>query len=109
MELTFNKEDTGWYVDLPDYDGPKEDLVMVLGADTLLDILAQDDCVVRTFIYEEDPGTSDFELRRLKDESDGYWYLAKSEVFEFEVWLCKVTKFVFGHFPRELYLAKSSL
>jgi len=38
MRLDFYKETTGeWYIDLPDYPGPKEDLQMVLGADKMLD------------------------------------------------------------------------
>ena len=39
MELTFEKwEDGRWFVVLPDYDGPQEDLEMVDGADKFLDV-----------------------------------------------------------------------
>ena len=37
MELTFEKwEDGRWFVVLPDYDGPQEDLEMVDGADEFM-------------------------------------------------------------------------
>lgn len=40
MEITFEKwEDGRWFVVLPDYDGPQEDLEMVDGADEFLDVL----------------------------------------------------------------------
>ena len=43
MELTFEKwEDGRWFVVLPDYDGPQEDLEMVDGADKFLDVLTTD-------------------------------------------------------------------
>ena len=38
----FYKEETGrWYVDLPEWEGEKAELEMVLGADTFLEILSQ--------------------------------------------------------------------
>lgn len=40
-ELTFVKEDKLWYVSLPDYPGYKEDLLMVAGADDLLEFINQ--------------------------------------------------------------------
>ena len=36
----FYKENSTWYIDLPTWQGDKADLAMVLGADTLLDHLA---------------------------------------------------------------------
>ena len=39
----FNKEeDNRWFVDLPEWEGEKDELEMVLGADMLLDIISKD-------------------------------------------------------------------
>ena len=43
-QFKFYKEETGrWYVDLPEWEGEKDELEMVAGADIFLEILAQDE------------------------------------------------------------------
>jgi hypothetical protein len=49
---TFNKYQERWYVDLPEWDGPQDDLEMVMGADTLLDIISQGSDSVRIQISD---------------------------------------------------------
>ena len=39
-KFKFYKEDNKWFVDLPEWEGEKDDLEMVMGADLLLDILS---------------------------------------------------------------------
>lgn len=104
--LNFNKDiESRWYVDLPDWDGPEKDLEMVLGADTMLDILSQGESFVNISI-----STSDFRGRRhtlfqKEEEGGGFWYRLETEFgTEFPVWLCYVTKYVFGEFPSVLYV-----
>ncbi len=47
MELLFEKEENNnWYVVLPEWEGSKEELQMVSGADTMLDIIAQGNTTV---------------------------------------------------------------
>ena len=102
--LTFNKEKDGrWYVDLPTWDGDKSELEMVLGADTMLDIISQGDEEVHLFISEE-PFDHTFELSFVKEEYEGASYVLSSELYNFNVWLCHVTKFVFEHFPQKIYI-----
>ncbi len=38
----YKEEDNRWYIDLPEWEGSKEDLEMVLGADVLLFNLANE-------------------------------------------------------------------
>jgi hypothetical protein len=49
----FEKELDGWYVDLPEWEGSKADLQMVMGADTFLDILCQGEWIVWLTLSDE--------------------------------------------------------
>jgi len=101
---TFVKDEDGrWYIDLPEWEGPQEDLEMVMGADTMLDIIAQgeDDVVISisdTYVPHK------MRLEFIREESDGGMYQLHSTLHSFEVWLCHVTKFVFGNLPETLYI-----
>jgi len=108
----FEKEsDNRWYVVLPEWEGDHADLEMVMGADCLLDLLSQGEDIVHmtmsTANFENHTGSMLFN----KEESDGGWYYLDMKIngipYEFEVWLCKVTKFVFGELPRSIYFCKS--
>lgn len=107
----FEKDDRGdWYAVLPEYPGPKSDLQMVLGADTLCSILAQDQRSIEVVLDTERfdgcnmmyhlPGT--LEEQRIGGAT--YWIGAINEFeYTFYVWLCDVVKFVFGEFPTIIY------
>ncbi len=107
MKLTFNKEDNKWYIDLPNYPGDKADLQMVLGADTLLDKISNNTDTTSIFVQlvVDDICDSDNKLTKYRelttDEGGGAIYF--SEKYKFELWLCDVTKFVFGYFPNEVF------
>lgn len=117
--LNFIKEfETGrWYIDLPQWDGNKEDLEMVSGADTLLDYLAirkisnniyESENNVTLLVNENSFNHSDkLILTRLADElgNGAYYNVEMKDYFDdiFEIWLCDVTKFVFGYFPKVIY------
>lgn len=102
-KLTFVKEETNrWYVVLPEWDGDKEDLEMVMGADVMLDILAQGEPVVDVLLSTK-PFNHLFELHFIREESGGGWYKFVGEYNETELWLCHVTKFVFGGLPEIIY------
>lgn len=111
MRLDFKKEPTGeWYIVLPDYHGPKEDLQMVYGADTMLDILSRDtnNLSIRVLDYYDMPTDESFELAKLTipeslDQLGGQWYLWPNLDDFYAVWLCDVTLFVFGDFPDTIY------
>lgn len=100
----FEKDsDSRWYVVLPEWTGDRSELEMVCGADTLLDIISQGEDTAYISLSETDFEESEFTLTYFKDESEGGWYKMKSELLEFELWLCHVTKFVFGYLPKKLY------
>ena len=99
----FNKEeDNRWFVDLPEWEGEKDELEMVLGADIMLDILSEGNSVVDVLLSDE-PFNHNFEMNFLREDSNGGWYLFRSEFTELEIWLCEVTKFVFGGLPKTIY------
>ena len=97
------EEDNRWYAVLPEWKGDKAELEMVYGADTMLDIIAQGENVVHLNISEIKVENPKFILTFEKDEADGGLYNLKSDMYEFDVWLCHVTKFVYGYLPKTLY------
>ena len=116
----FYKEDwtNKWFVDLPEWEGPKSELEMVCGADTMLDIIAQGNDVVHLRISDkpftltdtEPIETNAYTLTKIEDTPDigGAKYLMKEWYgFEYnlEMWLCHVTEFVFGYLPETIYIA----
>lgn len=98
------KEDWKWYVVLDDWTGPQEDLEMVQGADTMLDILSEGKFDLDLRVSTE-PFDSTFILESDLSEDGGMWYNLTSDLFAFPVWLCYVTKHVFGEFPNKIYIS----
>lgn len=104
-KFTFEKEsDNNWYIVLPEWEGEHWELEMIMGADTMLDIISQGNSPIDVIISEEYFNGCTYTLTFLREEEGGGWYELKSDLFKFEVWLCHVTKFVFGYLPKKLYL-----
>lgn len=111
QNLRFYKENDGrWYVDLPEWTGSKADLEMVCGADTLLDKLSNQGNEVVCKVSEIP--VENFELleyiREADERQNGAFYKIGSifgQDFNLQIWLCDVTRFVFGYFPRKIYLS----
>lgn len=109
----FEKEMEGWFVDLPEWEGSKADLQMVMGADTFLDILCEGEWVVWLTLSDEPfEGAEILELRSFgiepsyEDTEQGAWYKLQTYrgiEFNMDMWLCEVTRFVFGHLPNTIY------
>lgn len=106
MRLDFKKEPTGeWYIVLPDYHGPKEDLQMVYGADTMLDMISKykTEVSIDVAVKFEDGNYAYHNLRKLtipeQFDIGGQWYVLEYINRAYAVWLCDVTKHVFGEFP----------
>lgn len=107
----FYKFNNKWFIDLPEWEGSISDLEMVMGADTFLDILAQgDDTVYATLSDVEIPDSDKLIFESLGDpyqwsEGGANYKLEsyKGHNYGLEVWLCDVTKFVFGDFPKIIY------
>lgn len=108
----FYKDELGWFIDIPEWKGERWDLQMVSGADTFLDILSQgeneiyvtlsdkrfDGCEVLEFEY----------YGRLEawELGEGAWYRLmsyKGVSYDLSMWLCDVTKYVFGDLPDRIY------
>jgi len=103
-QLNFNKEGNQWYIDLPDWKGAKEELEMVAGADRLLDHLSNNEDKVSVFVSEE-PIDDSIALNKKYNINGGADYKPANTDVVFSVWLCGVTKFVFGgYMPDKLYL-----
>jgi len=103
-----------WFIDLPEWNGDISDLQMVLGGDTLLDLMAQGDQEVTVrFSTEDFPGADVLTWKHDNienyEESGGATYILKSFrgiEYNLSVWLCDVTKFVFGEMPKEIYFRR---
>lgn len=103
-KFKFELDENKWYVVLPEWKGERDELEMVLGADTMLDIISQGETTVTLTISETLLDEYRFALHYKEDESGGAMYLLVSDRYEFDVWLCHVTKFVYGYLPKSLYI-----
>lgn len=101
----FYKETDGrWYIDLPEWEGTKDELEMVAGADTMLDYMTQGDNEIYLSFSDEKFDGYEYELILKEEIYDGGTYDLINKNIEFEVWLCEVTKFVFGYLPKNIYI-----
>jgi hypothetical protein len=98
----------GWYVQLPNYEGHVSDLQMVAGADTLCELIANDLTEITVTISDEPFENTNFSTRQFQLEfinstgEEGANY--RLESLQLDVWLCNVTKYVFGEFPATIYI-----
>lgn len=122
----FYKENELWYIDLPEFIeaglGSKNNLLMVDGADRLLDILSNNtDSVQVEFGDEEFDGYTHtltkfiIGMNRKLLEDVGHApvdygaYYAVEELNGMRIWLCPVTMYVFGgQYPNTIYLKVTS-
>jgi hypothetical protein len=103
-KLKFKKEGKQWYIDLPEWEGDKADLEMVAGADTLLDILSNNNDTVSIEVSEE-PIENAIKLKKLHHIYGGADYKIENCPGVDRAWLCKVTKFVYGgYMPNYLFI-----
>lgn len=106
--LKFEKDTLSqWFAVIPEWTGSRDDLQMVMGADVLLDIIAQGENNVEITFSTENFEGSDV-LQWIKDDTEiggGYYYLNeyKGIIYQLNIWLCDVTKFVFGEMPKQIY------
>jgi hypothetical protein len=122
----FYKENRMWYIDLPQFLeqglGTKSNLLMVGGADTLLDKLSNntDEVTLQiselpfvgwtTWLRKLKNGKDDTYLKEVGHApvNDGAYYNAvviDNVKTNHEVWLCPVTEYVFdGAYPEDIYV-----
>jgi hypothetical protein len=107
----FYKDKQGWFIDLPCYPGPKANLAMVAGADTMLDFLSEDNNQVWLELSEKSFDDADgiFRLSRSTFGLGGADYIFpvyNGAAINHTLWLCPVTLFVFRKYPKAIYLKK---
>lgn len=109
MSLTFTKENDRWFAEVPEWTGDREELEMVCGADTMLDIISQGRSQITLNISETPFEDTQFTLTINREDGGGAWYNVLNENIIPEIWLCHVTKFVFdGRLPEKLFVKSSS-
>jgi hypothetical protein len=129
-ELAFNREeDDRWFIDLPNWPWKKDNLEMVCGADRLLDILSEGKDRVKLLVKPTEEPLDEDEVQDLIEQgwlevkqthsslTGGATYTARGYEMDQFVrnhpltgqsmqrthWLCPVTLFVFGHYPKYFY------
>lgn len=114
--MVFNKEESGrWFIVLPEWDGYKEDLEMVSGADDMLDIIANGKNTVELMVSVDPFENADVlifdKFGPSQYEGGAYYQLYRycGNKLDMIIWLCDVTKFVFGEFPDNIYFKNNEL
>ena len=110
--LQFNHEEDGlWYVDFPNWPFDHHNLLMVAGADELCAYLSDDDKIARVEVV---PSNEERDMhgwgKLVQTEhslTGGSTYEVHNlEGFERDIWLCPVTLFVLGKYPKFMYIRK---
>ncbi|WP_242696544.1 DUF6717 family protein [Longitalea luteola] len=112
----FIKTNGEWFIDLPEYieqGGSAGDLQMVLGADTMLDIMAGKASSIELTLGEEPfEGADELILtERCDPVIGGGYYLMKTykgQPINKTMWLCQVTEFVFGSLPERIFVRQEN-
>ena len=123
--IRFVKEVGLWYADLPDFleqgFGTKNNLLMVDGSDTFLDLLSNRGKEITLDISLEEFDGYQAKLNKIKlgknqglldkvghepVEYGAYYEVSELNFKEFfhRLWLCPVTEYVFGSYPEEMYV-----
>jgi hypothetical protein len=107
--IKFTKELNDWFAEITEWEGSRADLQMIMGADTFLDILCEGEWDVWLTMSDQplqSDRTEELHFIREGETEGGGYYLLKSYrgiEFNLEMWLCDVTKFVFGKMPKTIY------
>ena len=113
--LKFNHEADGlWYVDFPNWPFDHHNLLMVAGADKLCAFLSEDDVTANVDVIpsskrEEHPGYACLVQGEHSLTGGSFYTVTELPGFERDIWLCPVTLFVLGRYPKYLYIKNSQL
>ena len=111
-DLAFHREDDGvWYVDFPDWPFAHHNLAMVGGADKLCSYLADGKQTIRIEVVASKYPLSLSGYSIPTKTYSNLFYGADYDATGFEnlhrsVWICPVTLFVLGWYPKYIYLKK---
>ena len=112
--LQFNHEEDGrWYVDFPGWPFDHHNLMMVAGADKLCDFLSDDGYFTHVDVVPSNkrldkPGYACLEQGVHSLTGGSHYQVTGLPGFEREIWLCPVTLFVLGRYPKYIYIKKSN-
>ena len=113
--LAFNREaNGGWYIDLPEWEGAHAQLAMVAGADDLLEFVGEGNPRVEVTVVKSSETVDELDNDPRFFRCDvlssnpvgGATYDVRLKGFNRTMWLCPVTLFVLGEYPRHLYIAR---
>ena len=113
--LKFNHESDGcWYVDFPNWPFDHHNLMMVAGADKLCQFLSDDDRFAHISVIPSNKPLDkpDYACLIQGEHSltgGSIYNVTGLEGFEREIWLCPVTLFVLGRYPKYIYIKKTKL
>ena len=107
MRLNFVKMAQRWYVQMPDYTDGVDDLELTGDADNFCEKLDDTGCGIVTTVVRDKPfrkmrGVITLELDTVNAEYGGANY--KCPEMKMDVWLCDVVKFIFGQFPKTIFI-----
>lgn len=111
-ELSFHREDDGvWYVDFPGWPFAPHNLAMVGGADKLCSYLSDDGNMVKVEVLASNHPLSLQGYGLLTKTYSNLTYGADYGTsgfadFSKTVWICPVTLFVLGRYPKYIYVRK---
>ena len=111
--IQFNHEDDGLlYVDFPNWPFDHHNLLMVEGADELCAFLSDDDIitvvdVIPTDKEEDHPGYAKLVQQKHSLTGGSTYDVIGLEGFNRDIWLCPVTLFVLGKYPKYMYIKKA--
>ena len=111
--IQFNHEEDGlWYVDFPNWPFDHHNLLMVAGADQMCAFLSDDDKntwvnVIPTNKEENHPGYAKLIQKDHSLMGGSTYEVTGLEGFNRDIWLCPVTLFVLGNYPKYMYVKKA--
>lgn len=107
------EEDGGWYIDLPSWTGAHANLAMVAGSDLLLDFLLKDGNRVEVEVVKSDKPLAEYdnderffrcEQIEMSLFGGSTYEVYGLEGFDHTIWICPVTLFVLGEYPKYIYI-----
>lgn len=107
-QLKFYKKNERWYADVKGH--TEEDNEMILGSDSLLDILCDGNDTVVLDISDKFVEGYKLKFSITNHDEDGAEYLIAGPLADamneigFTIWICNVTHTVFGEHPEIIYL-----